>query len=76
MQGGPGGERTEPLYMRPPTDPIAAAVFEYLGVQELYEVVGSLYGLANSPHSWYLEIKRRLLELGFVVSTLDCCMFM
>jgi hypothetical protein len=35
----------------------------------------SLYGLKQAPNLWYQEIKARLLQLNFVISNADTCLF-
>lgn len=42
---------------------------------ECCELLKSAYGLVNAPLLWYEELKTSLLNLGFVVSPLDPCIF-
>ena len=42
---------------------------------ECCELLKSAYGLVNAPLLWYEELKSSLLQLGFVVSPLDPCIF-
>ena len=42
---------------------------------ECCELLKSAYGLVNAPLLWYEELKSSLLQLGFVVSPLDPCVF-
>ena len=39
------------------------------------KVLKALYGLKESAHDWYLELKATLLALGFRVSEVDKCLF-
>eukprot|EP00434_Breviolum_minutum_P025492 symbB.v1.2.022525.t1/scaffold1944.1/size145740/2 len=42
---------------------------------ECCELLQSAYGLVNAPLLWYEELKSSLLQLGFIVSPLDPCVF-
>ena len=42
----------------------------------VYELISGVYGQANAPRLWYMEVKRRLLENGWEQHTLDPCLFM
>ena len=42
---------------------------------ECCELLKSAYGLVNAPLLWYEELKTSLLNLGFLVSPLDPCVF-
>ena len=42
---------------------------------ECCELLKSAYGLVNAPLLWYEELKTSLLNLGFIVSPLDPCVF-
>ena len=42
---------------------------------ECCELLKSAYGLVNAPLLWYEELKTSLLNIGFVVSPLDPCIF-
>ena len=42
---------------------------------ECCELLKSAYGLVNAPLLWYEELKSSLLQLGFIVSPLDPCVF-
>ena len=77
LQGGKAPERPQPLYMRPPRDPISTSVIQFA---PLYEIVGSVYGLSNSPRLWFAEIVQRFLskcELpgAWRQHSLDCTVF-
>ena len=42
---------------------------------ECCELLKSAYGLVNAPLLWYEELKSSLIQLGFIVSPLDPCVF-
>ena len=42
---------------------------------ECCELLKSAYGLVNAPLLWYEELKTSLIQLGFIVSPLDPCVF-
>ena len=66
--------------MRAPSDPIARkAVPEFQapdGWGALYELLGSVFGLADAPRRWFEEIRRRLLGAGWQQHSLDAACFM
>ena len=68
LQGQQEG-RTQPLYMAPPRDGICmkAQVF----CAPLYEILGNVYGLANAPRVWSLEVTKRLKGAGYEQHSLD-----
>lgn len=74
MQGGASKERTFPLYMKPPADPVSNVVLQHYEVAMLYEFVGSVYGLSTSPYAWYLAFIERVTKIGLVVSAVDPCL--
>jgi len=66
--------RTNPLYLRPPTDPILKAAGAFTESQ-LYEVVGNIYGLANAPYLWSTKVRKQMYALQFVSHSLDVMLF-
>ena len=64
VQGGPSRERPEALLMRPPRDPlsIAAGIFPH----ELFEVMSSIYGLADAPAQFNKTVRDKFRKLGGV----------
>ena len=68
------GERPHKLYMMSPRDPILAKAGAFPAT--LYEVTGSVYGLANAPRLWSLEVGKRLLNAGFRPHALDRMCFL
>ena len=42
---------------------------------EICELLKSAYGLVNAPYLWYQELKESLLQLNFVMSPMDPCLF-
>ena len=66
-------DRDEPLYMRPPRDKVTqlAGLFK----ASLFLVKGNVYGLANAPRTWGLEVHKRRVGFGFQQHSLDCQMY-
>ena len=66
-------ERSGPIYMMPPQDPIIkrAQVF----TSPLYEITGNCYGLCNAPRTWYLKVNHDLLEASFIRHSFDKCFY-
>ena len=75
LQGSSGVERSQPLYMAPPKDPIALAAGAFKEAR-LWEVTGNVYGLANAPHNFYLVVRDKMLLLQFTPHTLDVCLYL
>ncbi len=71
---GRAPKRTEPLYMKPPIDPILQAAGAFMGAL-LYEIVGSVYGLVDAPWAWASEVIARMLKIGFKHTSLDMMCF-
>lgn len=69
-----GACRTLPLYMKPPADPVSEVALQHCEVAMLYEIVGSIYGLSTSPHSWYLAFLERVTKIGLVASAMGGCL--
>eukprot|EP00438_Fugacium_kawagutii_P011147 Skav200228 [mRNA] locus=scaffold2352:155227:163374:+ [translate_table: standard] len=66
-------ERSGPLFMTGPDDPIQkeAGCFP----ARLYRIEGNCYGLPNAPRVWFLHVQSRLLEINFIQHEYDRCMF-
>ena len=67
-------DRQQPLYMLPPSDPILQAAEAFIGVL-LFEITGNVYGLANAPYQFSLEVRGRMLVLKFRTHSLDSMFF-
>ena len=67
--------RTEPIYMRAPHDPIIDKC-KYLQTAELWEITGNVYGLSSAPWSWICEVITRMNSIGFVCHSLDIMLFL
>ncbi|CAE7949087.1 TY5A, partial [Symbiodinium sp. KB8] len=73
----PDNERPEPIFMRPPTDPVAiGAIPEWNSEQLLFKLSAPVYGQSNAPRRWYLHVADKLSGLGWVRHTLDPCLWM
>eukprot|EP00913_Durusdinium_trenchii_P028676 g26892.t1 len=72
LQGEQEG-RAAPLYLAPPRDPITIRAKTFTA--PLYEVKGNIYGLANAPRVWSLEVTKRLMKAGYVRHSLDRQLF-
>ena len=59
LQGDPE-PRQGRLFMRPPRDKIQAMAQSF--PNELYEVVGNLYGFCNAPRTWNLHVVNQLTK--------------
>ena len=46
-----------------------------LGPQEVCRLAKSAYGLVDAPFMWYRELDKTLIELGFVRSPFDPCLY-
>ena len=66
-------ERSGPLFMQPPRDPIIEAAGAYPA--SLYEVTGNCYGLANAPRVWFNKVCQELFKASFQQHTFDRCLF-
>ena len=66
-------ERSGPLFMQPPRDPILQEAGAYLA--PLYQIERNCYGLANAPTLWYNKVKEELLKSQFEKHSLDHCFF-
>jgi hypothetical protein len=62
LQGGAAPDRPAQIFMRVPTDPLAKKGCKFEA--SIYAIVGSVYGLCNSPRLWFAEVRRRLLAIG------------
>lgn len=70
----PEAERPGSLYMTPPTDGIISQMSSGWEAP-LYRIVGNVYGLANAPRLWALEVADQLHKAGFCTHTLDKMLF-
>ena len=60
--------------MQSPRDPILSQAAAFPAA--MYEVHGHVYGLANAPRLWSLEVGKRLLSVGFRPHSLDRMCFL
>ena len=64
------GELKEEIYMMQPDS------FQIQGNEDkAYTLKKSLYGLKQSSRQWYLKFHQTILEMGYVVSPLDHCVY-
>ena len=68
------GERPNRLFMQSPRDPILLQAGAFPAT--MYEIHGNVYGLANAPRLWSLEVGKRLLSAGFRPHALDHMCFL
>ena len=68
------GERPNRLFMQSPRDPILLQAGAFPAT--MYEIHGNVYGLANAPRLWSLEVGKRLLSAGFRPHALDRMCFL
>eukprot|EP00435_Cladocopium_sp_Y103_P015633 s906_g3.t2 len=66
-------ERTEPLYLLPPRDQITLMAKTFMS--QLYKVKSNIYGLANAPRTWFLEVVRRMKSINYLQHSLDHLLF-
>ena len=66
-------ERTEPLYLLPPRDQITLMAKTFMS--KLYKVKSNIYGLANAPRTWFLEVVRRMKSINYSQHSLDHLLF-
>ena len=66
-------ERPDELFLQPPQDEIARRAKTFPA--PLYRIKGNVYGLASAPRTWYKEVCRRLLEIGYQQHSLDRLLF-
>lgn len=55
-------QRPLPLYLKPPSDGLIALTTTWAA--RLYRIRGNIYGLANAPYTWSVEVTRRLSSIG------------
>ena len=67
-------ERSGPLFMFPPDDPIQKEAGAF--PSPLYRIAGNAYGLSNAPRVWFTRVQQALLENEFVAHSFDKCFFM
>ena len=70
----PQEERNQPLYMRPPTDGLIAQTQHWRA--PLYLIKSNIYGLANAPRLWCVEVTTRLLKLDYSQHSFDKMLFL
>ena len=71
LQGEPE-PRSQPLYMKSPRDGIQALAQTF--TDEMYEVVGNLYGFASAPRTWWLHVLKTTKNKNFFQHRYDKCM--
>ncbi|CAE7570315.1 GIP, partial [Symbiodinium necroappetens] len=77
LQGDPDSERPEPIFMKPPQDPLAQeAVPEWKAKTLLYRLSAPVYGQSNAPRQWYNHFSRVLRDLQWESHSLDPCLFL
>ena len=67
-------ERTLPLFLKPPSDGLISQTPHWKA--PLYKVCSNIYGLADAPRVWALEVISRLLRLGYVQHSFDKMIFL
>ena len=67
-------ERTLPLFLKPPSDGLINQTPHWKA--PLYKVCSNIYGLADAPRVWALEVISRLLRLGYVQHSFDKMIFL
>ena len=70
----PQQERSLPLYVRPPTDGLIAQTPPWKA--KLYLIKSNIYGLANAPRLWAIEVTTRLQKLGHTQHSFEKMLFM
>ena len=76
LQGMPDDERPEHIYMKPPKDPISTAAVPEFALDVCYELWAPVYGQANAPRRWFMNVVRIMLSLGWIQHSLDPCLFL
>ena len=67
-------ERSLPLYLKPPADGLINQTPHWKA--PLYKVCSNIYGLADAPRVWALEVISRLLRLGYTQHSFDRMIFL
>lgn len=62
-------KRDLPLFLLPPRDGLIALTSTW--TSKLYRVRGNIYGLANAPYTWALEVTKRLSSIGYQKHSFD-----
>ena len=70
----PQDERSQPLYMWPPSDGLIAKTPHWKA--KLYLIKSNIYGRASAPRFWRIEVTTRLLRLGYVQHSFDKMVFL
>jgi hypothetical protein len=71
LQGEPE-PRSQPLYMKAPRDGIQALAETFQ--DEMYEVIGNLYGFASAPRTWWQNVLKTAKAKDFDQHRYDKCM--
>ena len=66
-------ERPEPLYLLPPRDEITLKAGAFKA--KLYLALKNIYGLASAPRTWFKEVVKRMLSIGYCQHHLDKMLF-
>eukprot|EP00971_Amphidinium_carterae_P335324 6471125-Amphidinium_carterae.1 len=67
-------QRTEPLYMWSPRDPLVAGSATFK--PRMFEIQGNVYGLCNAPHTFSRKVIAQMSRAGFCQHPLDCMLFL
>ena len=61
---------------KPPKDPISTAAVPELASDVCYELWALVYGQANAPRRWFMNVVTIMLALGWIQHSLDPCLFL
>ena len=70
---GQQSERSEPLFLLPPSDGLISMTSTWQS--RLYRIRGNVYGLANAPFTWQKEVMKRLDSLQYKKHSFDHQLF-
>ena len=62
------------LYLLPPRDRVT--LMAKTSMSKLYRVKSSIYGLANAPRTWFLEVVRRMKSINYLQHSLGHLLFL
>lgn len=62
-------QRPLPLFLKPPSDGLISQTSTWSA--QLYRIRGNIYGLANAPCTWSVEVARRLSSIGYLRHSFD-----
>ena len=68
-------EHPDDLLLLPPQDEITRRAGTFPAPLYRIKIKGNIYGLASAPRTWYKEVARRFLAIGFKQHSLDRLMF-